>query len=70
VNAVAPANVRTPRTESIRTKERIRHIERTTPVGRLAEPEEVAAAVLFLCGRGAGYITGVTLDVNGGATMM
>lgn len=70
VNAVAPANVRTPRTLAIRTEERIRHIERTTPVGRLSEPEEIATAVLFLCSRGAGYITGVTLDVNGGATML
>ncbi|MEK6710720.1 MAG: SDR family NAD(P)-dependent oxidoreductase [Nitrospinota bacterium] len=70
VNAVAPANVRTPRTLAIRTEERLRHIERTTPAGRLSEPEEVAAAVVFLCGREAGYITGATLDVNGGATMV
>ncbi len=70
VNAVAPANVRTPRTLNIRTDERIRHIENTTPVGRLSEADEIAAAVLFLCGREANYITGVTLDVNGGATMV
>ncbi len=69
VNAVAPANVQSPRTKAIRTPERIAHIERTTPVGRLCEPEEVAAAVVFLCSPAAGYITGVTLDVNGGATM-
>lgn len=70
VNAVAPANVRTPRTLNIRTEERIRHIEQTSPVGRLSEPDEIAAAVVFLCTREAGYITGVTLDVNGGATMV
>jgi NAD(P)-dependent dehydrogenase (short-subunit alcohol dehydrogenase family) len=69
VNAVAPANVQTPRTRAIRSPERIAHIERTTPVGRLCEPDEVAAAVVFLCSPQAGYITGVTLDVNGGATM-
>jgi len=70
VNAVAPANVRTPRTLAMRSEERIRHIERTTPAGRLSEPGEVAAAVVFLCGPEAGYITGATLDVNGGATMV
>ena len=70
VNAVAPANVRTPRTLSIRTEERLRHIERTTPVGRLSEADEIAASVVFLCGREAGYITGATLDVNGGAAMV
>lgn len=69
VNAVAPANVLTPRTRAIRSPERIAHIERTTPVGRLCEPDEVAAAVVFLCSPQASYITGVTLDVNGGATM-
>ncbi len=70
VNAVAPANVRTPRTEKIRTEERISHIERTTPVGRLSEPDEIAEAVLFLCSPEASYVTGITLDVNGGATMV
>jgi len=70
VNAVAPANVTTPRTLGIRSPERIAHIEKTTPVRRLAKPEEVAAAVVFLASPEASYITGVTLDVNGGATMI
>lgn len=69
VNAVAPANVQSARAKAIRSPERIAHIERTSPVGRLSEPHEVAAAVVFLCSPAAGYITGVTLDVNGGATM-
>ena len=70
VNAIAPANVATPSTMAIRKPERIRHIEEVTPIGRLCQPEEVAAAVIFLCSREAGYITGVTLDVNGGAAMI
>ena len=70
VNAIAPANVASPSTMAMRKEERIRHIEKTTPVGRLCQPEEVAAAVIFLCSREAAYITGVTLDVNGGATMI
>lgn len=70
VNAVAPANVLTPRTAGLRSPERIAHIEKTTPLGRLAKPEEIAAAVVFLASREASYITGVTMDVNGGATMI
>ena len=70
VNAVAPANVRTTRTLGIRTPERIAHIERSSPAGRLSEPHEIAEAVVFLCSKQAAYITGVTLDVNGGATMI
>jgi 3-oxoacyl-[acyl-carrier protein] reductase len=70
VNAVAPANVLTPRTLTIRTPERIAHIEKTTPVGRLGTPEEIAAAVVFLASPEASYVTGVTMDVNGGATMV
>jgi NAD(P)-dependent dehydrogenase (short-subunit alcohol dehydrogenase family) len=70
VNAVAPANVSTPRTRGIRTAERIAHIEKSTPVGRLGMPEEIAAAVVFLASPEASYVTGVTMDVNGGATMI
>jgi 3-oxoacyl-[acyl-carrier protein] reductase len=62
--------VLTPRTAGLRSPERIAHIEKTTPVGRLAQPEEIAAAVVFLASREASYITGVTMDVNGGATMI
>jgi 3-oxoacyl-[acyl-carrier protein] reductase len=38
-------------------------------LGRRGEPEEVAAAVRFLCGPGARYITGQSLHVNGGGFM-
>jgi 3-oxoacyl-[acyl-carrier protein] reductase len=40
--------------------------EKETPMGRLAEPHEVAAAVAFLCSEKAGYITGQALAVDGG----
>lgn len=70
VNAVAPANVQTPRTAGIRSAERIAHIERTTPLGRLSDPQEIANAVVWLASPQASYVTGVTMDVNGGATMI
>ena len=69
VNAVAPGSVKTPRTNAMRTPEATRRIEQNTPLGRLCEPEEVAWPILFLCSREASYITGVTLDVNGGGAM-
>jgi 3-oxoacyl-[acyl-carrier protein] reductase len=68
-NAVAPGSVRTPRTNAMRTPEAVRRIEQNTPLGRMCTPEEVAWPILFLCSREAGYITGATLDVNGGAAM-
>ncbi|WP_083863873.1 SDR family oxidoreductase [Desulfobacula toluolica] len=36
------------------------------PAGRLGKPEEVAAAVVFLCSKDAGYITGQVIGINGG----
>ncbi|MBI4183276.1 MAG: glucose 1-dehydrogenase [Proteobacteria bacterium] len=67
VNAVAPTFVRTPLTEKLLADaEMERAILANTPLGRLAEPEEVAAAVLFLAGDAAAMITGHTLPVDGG----
>lgn len=70
VNAVAPASVNTPRTMGMRTEAQMENIRRVTPLRRMCDPEEVAWPILFLCSREAGYITGVTLDVNGGITMV
>jgi 2-deoxy-D-gluconate 3-dehydrogenase len=67
VNAVAPTWVRTPFIAALTARpELISQIERVTPMGRLAEPEEVATAILFLASPAASMITGHTLAVDGG----
>ncbi len=68
VNAVAPGPVATPLLRPIlEGDERVRsaYAERI-PLGRVAEPEEIAAAILFLASADASYISGVTLVVDGG----
>ena len=69
VNAVAAGIVMTPRAERIMTPEITARRLQQIPVGRLGTLEDVAAAVCFLVNPAAGYITGVTLDVNGGSLM-
>jgi len=63
VNAVCPGTVDTPmsRAEGIPTD--------NIPLGRAAAPEDVAHAVCFLASDKASYLTGVTLDINGGQFM-
>src|SRR5688500_4914532 len=68
VNAVAPAAVRTPVMDAL-PPERVEALAATIPVGRVGRPEEVAAAVAFLASDEAAYVTGSTLDVNGGLFM-
>jgi NAD(P)-dependent dehydrogenase (short-subunit alcohol dehydrogenase family) len=67
VNAVAPTYVRTPFIAPLLEQpDLVRRIETMTPLGRLAEPEEVAPAILFLASPGASMITGHVLPVDGG----
>jgi 3-oxoacyl-[acyl-carrier protein] reductase len=65
VNAIAPAAIDGPLARSVVTDEKLPQI----PVGRLGRPQEVAALVSFLLSDDAGYVTGATLDVNGGVLM-
>jgi NAD(P)-dependent dehydrogenase (short-subunit alcohol dehydrogenase family) len=70
VNAVAPGTVATERWKSLRTPEQIEKITANIPLGRPSEPEEIAEIVLFLASEPAAYITGATLDINGGLVML
>jgi len=67
VNAVAPTYVRTPFIAPLLAQpDLVARIKAMTPLGRLAEPEEVALAILFLASPAASMITGHTLAVDGG----
>ena len=67
VNAVAPTWVRTPFIKPILDQpDLVARIEAMTPMRRLAEPEEVASAILFLASPAAAMVTGHTLPVDGG----
>jgi 2-deoxy-D-gluconate 3-dehydrogenase len=69
VNAVAPGMVRTKFSEPFWSNSEIyEQIIKTIPLGRIAEPVDVAWTVLFLCSEASDFITGQTLMVDGGAS--
>lgn len=68
VNCVAPGFIDTDMTQVLGEEQRAKLVEHV-PLKRLGHPSEIAAAVAFLAGPGAAYITGVTLHVNGGMYM-
>ncbi len=65
VNAVAPGFIETPMTDVLSGKVK-EELKTRIPLGRMGSPRDVAAAIVFLASDEAGYITGHTLDVNGG----
>ena len=67
VNAVAPWYIRTQRSEpALADADYLDEVLDRTPLDRIGEPEEVAAAIAFLCLPAASYITGQVLAVDGG----
>jgi 3-oxoacyl-[acyl-carrier protein] reductase len=68
VNCVAPGFIETDMTRELPEAQRAQYAQ-TVPLGRFGRAEEVAAAVGFLASPLAGYITGTTIDVNGGILM-
>ena len=69
VNAVAPGFIDTDMTQAL-TDEQKESIFSSIPAARLGKPEEIAAAVVFLASPAAAYITGETIHVNGGMSMV
>ncbi|MGA0838641.1 MAG: SDR family NAD(P)-dependent oxidoreductase [Pseudomonadales bacterium] len=66
VNAVAPGPIETGMTQSLLEMGRLQKQAAALPLGRTAQPEEVANVVLFLCSSQSSYITGKTIGVDGG----
>ena len=65
VNAVAPGFIETDMTNALSDEQSAAMLDRI-PLGRMGSVDEIAATVSFLCSQHAGYITGQTLQVNGG----
>jgi 3-oxoacyl-[acyl-carrier protein] reductase len=66
VNAIAPAMVDTPMLRAELTQQQLDRYAAQVPLGRMARPEEIADAVVFLASDAAAYITGATLNISGG----
>ena len=69
VNCVAPGFIDTDMTKGLTDVQREALLAKI-PLGRLGAPEDIAHAVAFLAGPGAGYVTGTTMHVNGGMYMV
>jgi 3-oxoacyl-[acyl-carrier protein] reductase len=70
VNCIAPASVRIERTAQWMSPELIEAVAALHPLGRIGEVEDVAAATLFFASAQSSWLTGLTLDVAGGRTML
>jgi len=68
-NAIAPGGILTRMSEHL-SPDQVAAFVAHIPVGRMAEPEEVAGAAVFLASDGARFVNGVTMDVNGGMIMV
>jgi NAD(P)-dependent dehydrogenase (short-subunit alcohol dehydrogenase family) len=69
VNTVSPGLVETPMLTDGLSDEMYESLKRQTPLGRVAEPYELAGIVVFLASRHASYISGATINVSGGFLM-
>jgi 3-oxoacyl-[acyl-carrier protein] reductase len=68
VNAIAPGPVSGPAMDAM-PPDQVEAVRERIPVGRVGKPDEIGALVAFLCSDEGGYITGATLDANGGLFM-
>ena len=69
-NTVAPGTTITERVRNVLTPEKETQFLARTPIGRLAEPDDISDVITFLASDESRYITGATLDVNGGRLML
>ncbi len=70
-NAIAAGLIETPMTAAIFSyPQAIEAVRELTPLGRMGHPDDIAAAALFLCSDDAAFITGQTLCVDGGASLL
>ena len=70
VNAVCPGLIETPMSARFGTPERLEEVRSCLPLKRLGKPEEVAALVAFLLSDNASYITGESIEIDGGELMI
>jgi NAD(P)-dependent dehydrogenase (short-subunit alcohol dehydrogenase family) len=70
LNAFAPGPFRSRMTAFATADEARRaRVAETIPLGRIGRPEDIAGALLYLCGRGGAYITGAVLPIDGGVSV-
>lgn len=70
VNGVAPGLIRTDFSKALLADERaVKHFERTTPLGRIGEPEDIARVIAFLAGADSAWLSGQVLTADGGITV-
>jgi len=70
VNAISPGLVDTEMVRKTTTKKELQHFLETFPINRIGTPEEVGDLAVFLCSDKASYITGASIDINGGDLMI
>jgi len=70
INAVAPASLNTDMAVEAVGLEHLEASRSQIPVGRLGTPEDISPAILFLLSDAVGFLTGATLDINGGLLMI
>jgi len=70
VNAVAPGLIRTDFSKALLSDERmVKHFERTTPLGRIGEPDDIARVIAFLVGDDSRWLSGQVITADGGITV-
>lgn len=70
VNAVAPGLIRTDFSKALLSDERtVKHFERTTPLGRIGEPDDIARVIAFLVGEDSAWLSGQVITADGGITV-